>query len=55
MRSVCRHIRRLRVVGFTFDNIDVAAQRAGTIQNAENWKFTNMQIHTADGSAVVVK
>lgn len=43
------------VVGFTFDNIDVAAQRAGTIQNAENWKFTNMQIHTADGSAVVVK
>jgi polygalacturonase len=34
----------------TFQNIDIQAQRAGTIQNAENWKFTGTRIETADGS-----
>ncbi len=43
------------ITGFTFDNIDIAAQRAGTIQNASNWKFTNTRLQIADGSAVTVK
>jgi hypothetical protein len=34
----------------TFQNIDIQAQRAGTIQNAENWKFMGTRIETADGS-----
>jgi polygalacturonase len=39
----------------TFRNIDIVAQRAGTIQNAENWKFENVHIQTADGSRVALK
>ena len=39
----------------TFRNIDIQAQRAGTIQNAENWKFENTRIQTADGSRVALK
>ncbi len=39
----------------TFRNIDIMAQRAGTIQNAENWKFENVSIQTADGSQVALK
>jgi len=39
----------------TFRNIDIQAQRAGTIQNAENWRFENTRIQTADGSRVALK
>jgi hypothetical protein len=39
----------------TFRNIDIQSQRAGTIQNAENWKFESTRIQTADGSRVALK
>ena len=39
----------------TFRNVEIQAQRAGTIQNAENWKFENVQIQSADGSRVTLK
>ncbi len=39
----------------TFRNIDITAQRAGLIQNAEDWKFENVRIQTADGSRVALK
>jgi polygalacturonase len=41
--------------GVTFRNIDIQTQRAGTIQNAENWKFEKTRIQTADGSRVALK
>jgi hypothetical protein len=40
---------------FTFDGIDIAARIAGSIQNAEKWKFSKTAIHAADGSHVIVK
>jgi polygalacturonase len=40
---------------FTFDDLDIAAGVAGSIQNAENWKFSKTAIHAADGSHVTVK
>jgi len=40
---------------FEFRNLDVDAKTAGSIQNAENWKFDSAHIRTADGSAVAVK
>ena len=40
---------------FEFSNLDIEAKTAGTIQNTENWKFTDMRIRTADGSKVTVK
>jgi hypothetical protein len=40
---------------FTFQDLDIAANIAGSIQNAENWKFTKTSIRAADGSHVVVK
>ncbi len=43
------------VDGFTFNDIDVEAKRAGTIQDASNWKFTNTRVQTGDGSVVAVK
>ena len=39
----------------TFTNIDIEAQRGGTIQNAENWRFVNTRIRTADRSRVTLK
>ena len=39
----------------TFRNIEIHAQRAGQIENAENWKFENTRIQTADGSRVALK
>jgi polygalacturonase len=39
----------------TFRDIDIQAQRAGTIQNVENWKFTGTRIQTTDGSRVTLK
>jgi hypothetical protein len=40
---------------FTFEAVDIASKTAGSIQNAENWKFTRTKIQAADGSHVVVK
>ena len=40
---------------FTFQDLDIAAKAAGSIQNAENWKFVRTRIHASDGSHVVVK
>ena len=39
----------------TFTNIDIQAERAGTIQHAEHWKFVDARIQTADGSRVALK
>ena len=41
--------------GFVLKNIDIEAQTAGTIQNAEGWSFENARIRTADGSRVTLK
>jgi len=40
---------------FTFQDLDIAAKGAGSIQNADGWKFTNTRIQAADGSHVSVK
>jgi hypothetical protein len=40
---------------FTFEDLDIEAKTAGSIQNAENWKFKNIRIRTADGSTITVK
>ena len=40
---------------FTFRDLDIAAKVAGSIQNAEDWKFANTRIQAADGSHVSVK
>jgi len=39
---------------FTFQDLDIAAKVAGSIQNADGWKFSNTRIQTADGSHVSV-
>ena len=39
----------------TFTDADIRAQKAGTIENAENWKFVNTRIQTTDGSHVTLK
>jgi polygalacturonase len=39
----------------TFQNLEIQAQRAGQIANAENWKFENTHIQTSDGSQVATK
>jgi polygalacturonase len=38
---------------FRIDHLDIEAATAGTITNAKNWKLTENQIKTADGSKVV--
>jgi polygalacturonase len=40
---------------FTFSDLDIAARVAGSIQNAENWKFSKTRIRAADGGHVTVK
>ena len=40
---------------FTFQDVDIASKIAGSIQNAENWKFSKTSIRASDGSRVVVK
>jgi hypothetical protein len=40
---------------FTFEDLDIEAKTAGSIQNAENWKFKNIKIRTKDGSTITVK
>jgi len=38
---------------FRIDHLDIEAATAGTIANAKNWKLSENQIKTADGSKVV--
>ncbi len=40
---------------FTFTDLDIAAKAAGSIQNAEGWKFVNTKVAAADGSKVSLK
>jgi hypothetical protein len=40
---------------FEFKNLQIDAKTAGTIQNAENWKFEGTRIRAEDGTVVVVK
>ena len=40
---------------FEFKNIDIDSKSAGTIQDAENWSFTDTRIKTANGSHVELK
>jgi hypothetical protein len=40
---------------FTFSDLDIAARIAGSIQNAENWKFSKTTVRAADGSHIAVK
>jgi hypothetical protein len=40
---------------FTFHDVDIASQITGSIQNAENWKFSKTNIRASDGSRVTVK
>ncbi|HEV2326896.1 MAG TPA: glycosyl hydrolase family 28 protein [Terracidiphilus sp.] len=35
---------------FTLDHIDIQAQSAGTVADAQNWTLSNVSIKTADGS-----
>ena len=37
---------------FNFENINITASTAGTIENAENWQFKNVKIVTNDDSKV---
>jgi len=39
---------------FYFENVKIEASQAGSIKNAENWKFKNVVISTEDGSKVQV-
>jgi polygalacturonase len=39
----------------SFDDIEIHAKQAGSIQNAEAWKFGNTRIEAADGSRVSIK
>lgn len=43
------------LVDFTLTNIDIEAAGAGTIANTEDWTFTNVNVHTADGSKLTVR
>lgn len=38
------------IKNFVFENVDIKAPKAGTINNAENWKFMNCKFTFADGS-----
>jgi hypothetical protein len=40
---------------FTFQDLDIATKTAGSIRNADGWKFTNTRIQTGDGSHVSVQ
>ncbi|HZQ56138.1 MAG TPA: glycoside hydrolase family 28 protein [Bryobacteraceae bacterium] len=40
---------------FLFEHLNIAAKAAGTIADAENWTFIDTEIHTADGSHIVLK
>jgi polygalacturonase len=47
--------REAPLLDVAFQNIDIRADKAGTIANAENWKFVNTRIQASDGSRVTVK
>jgi hypothetical protein len=47
--------REAPLLDVAFQNIDIRADKAGTIANAENWKFVNTRVQAADGSRVTVK
>ncbi len=42
------------LVDFRFDHIDIQAQQAGSITNAQDWSFSDVHLHTSDGSTVRV-
>ena len=42
------------LVNFKLDHLDMQAQTAGSISNAQNWKFSDVHLQTVDGSAVKV-
>jgi polygalacturonase len=39
----------------TFANLDIQADRGGTIRNADGWRFVSSRIQTADGRGVTVE
>ena len=39
---------------FNFNNVNIMANNAGSIKNANNWSFTNVSIQTKDNSKVLV-
>jgi hypothetical protein len=43
------------VLDVTFKDVDIRAQKAGTIEDAEGWTFVNTRVQAADGSRVTVK
>lgn len=43
------------LIDFEFKNIDIDAKTAGSIQNAQDWKLTDVRIKTGDGSRLAVK
>jgi hypothetical protein len=43
------------LANFTFDNIDISAASAGSIENARNWTFSHVRIQTKDDSVVSFK
>ena len=43
------------VLDVTFKDVDIRAQKAGTIEDAENWRFVNTRVQAADGSRVTLK
>jgi hypothetical protein len=47
--------REAPLLDVTFTDVDIRAQNAGTIENAENWKFLSTRVRTADGSRVTLK
>lgn len=40
------------LVGFHLSNIEIAAQRAGAIENAQDWTLKNVRVKSADGSRI---
>ncbi|HKO20321.1 MAG TPA: glycosyl hydrolase family 28 protein [Acidobacteriaceae bacterium] len=42
------------LVDFKLDHLDIQAQTAGSIADAENWTFSDIHLQTADGSSVKV-
>jgi polygalacturonase len=43
------------IENFTLSNVDIQAQTAGTIANAQNWTFSNVDIQTTDSTHVTIK
>ena len=48
-------MRTRRLQDFTFEDLDIASKMAGTIQNAENWKFSKTNVRASDGSRVAIE